>query len=157
MIITLLVQSFRVPEPCAWLSGARPAQGSTRTPIPPGEVFDDGVSCSLRENDGDDHAVETEGLTEDKNKDHSHEDSVLLSVCADTSVTNNTNCETCCEGGETASEARCEVLVSLSIDVLAISGDYKRRKSLIFNMLIFHFPPTCCLTLLLPNWNFIRL
>ena len=31
------------------------------------------------------------------------------------------------------------MLVSLSIDVLAISGDYKRRKSLIFNMLIFHF------------------
>lgn len=49
---------------------------------------------SLREDNGDDHAVETEGLTEDENKDHADEDGLLLGVGADTSVTNNTNSET---------------------------------------------------------------
>lgn len=48
---------------------------------------------SLREDDGNDHAVETESLTEDENKDHSDEDCLLLGVCAHTSVTDDTNSE----------------------------------------------------------------
>jgi len=48
----------------------------------------------LGEDDGNDEAIQTEGLTEDENKDHADEDGFLLSVCAHTSVTNNTNSET---------------------------------------------------------------
>lgn len=47
----------------------------------------------LGEDDSDDHAVETESLTEDKHKNHADEDSLLLSVGADTCITDNTNCE----------------------------------------------------------------
>jgi len=74
-------------------------------------------ACSLREDNGNDHAIETEGLTEDENKDHADEDSLLLSVGSNTSVTDNTNSETSCEGGETASETRGEVLISITIGV----------------------------------------
>ena len=82
--------------------------------------FDEGgkhPARSLREDDGDDHAIETEGLTEDENKDHADEDFLLLSVCADTSVTNNTNSETSCEGRKTASQTGGQVLVAISISV----------------------------------------
>ena len=52
---------------------------------------------SLREDDGNDHAIETEGLTEDENKNHANEDLLLLSVSSNTSITDNTNSETSCE------------------------------------------------------------
>ena len=48
---------------------------------------------SLREDDGDDHAIETEGLSENENEDHADEDSFLLSVCAHTCITNNSDSE----------------------------------------------------------------
>ena len=49
---------------------------------------------SLRENNGDNHTIETESLTEDKNQNHSDEDLLLLSVGTNTSITNNTNGKT---------------------------------------------------------------
>jgi hypothetical protein len=48
----------------------------------------------LGEDDGNDKAIETEGLTEDENKDHTDENGLLLCVGADTSITNDTNSET---------------------------------------------------------------
>lgn len=75
------------------------------------------LNSSLREDDGDDHTVETEGLTEDENKDHADEDGLLLSVGADTGITDDTNSETSSKGGETASQTRGEMLVSISIVV----------------------------------------
>lgn len=51
---------------------------------------------SLRQDDGDDHAIEAEGLTEDQNEDHADEDCFLLSVCAHSGVTNNANRESSC-------------------------------------------------------------
>ena len=77
--------------------------------------------CSLGEDDGDDHAVKAESLSEDENEDHSYEDCFLLRVRSDSSVTDNSNSETCCEGGEAASEARCEVLVSVSVLVEGVA------------------------------------
>lgn len=60
---------------------------------------------SLREDNGDDHAIEAEGLTEDEDEDHADEDFLLLSVGADTSVTDDTDSESSCKGRETASQA----------------------------------------------------
>ena len=82
------------------------------------------LSRSLRENNGDDHAVETEGLTEDENEDHADEDFLLLSVCADASITNNTNSETSCERWETASQAGGQMLVTISISVGDVLWEY---------------------------------
>ena len=73
---------------------------------------------SLRQDDGDDHAIETEGLSEDENEDHADEDLLLLGVGSNTGVTDDTNSETSCEGGETASQTGGEMLVSLGIRVV---------------------------------------
>ncbi len=78
-------------------------------------------ACSLREDNGDDHAIETEGLTEDENKNHADEDLLLLSVGSNTSVTDDTNSETSSEGGETASQTGGEVLVSIAIFVVDVA------------------------------------
>lgn len=51
------------------------------------------AASSLSEDDSDDHAIEAESLTENQNKNHADEDSLLLSVCADTSITNNSDSE----------------------------------------------------------------
>ena len=84
-------------------------------------------ACSLREDDGDDHAVQTEGLTEDKNKDHADEDGLLLSVGSHTSVTYDADSETSCEGGETANETGGEVSVTLAIAVRGVvRKDYNK-------------------------------
>jgi hypothetical protein len=48
----------------------------------------------LSKDDGDDEAIKSERLTEDEDQNHADEDSLLLSVRADTSVTDNTNSET---------------------------------------------------------------
>jgi hypothetical protein len=49
---------------------------------------------SLGEDDGHDHAIETQSLTEDENQDHADEDCLLLSIGADTSVTHDSDSET---------------------------------------------------------------
>lgn len=54
------------------------------------------AAYSLREDDGDDHAIKAESLTKDQDKNHADEDSLLLGVSADASVTNNSNCKTSC-------------------------------------------------------------
>jgi len=72
---------------------------------------------SLRQDDGNDHAIETEGLSEDENEDHADEDLLLLGVGSNTGVTDDTNSKASCEGGETASQTGGEVLVSLGIRV----------------------------------------
>lgn len=74
---------------------------------------------SLRQDDGDDHAIETEGLSEDENEDHADEDLLLLGVGSNTSITDDTNSETSSERGETASQTGGEVLISLGIRVVA--------------------------------------
>lgn len=82
------------------------------------------VRSSLGEDNGDDHAIEAERLTEDENKDHADEDFLLLSVGADTSITDDTNSETSCERGETASQTGGQVPVTTSISVVNISGEH---------------------------------
>lgn len=52
------------------------------------------LPCSLSEDDSNNESVKTEGFTEDEDQNHADEDSFLLSVCAHTSVTDNTNSET---------------------------------------------------------------
>ena len=54
------------------------------------------AAYSLREDDGYDHAIKAESLTEDQDKNHADEDCLLLSVGADTCITNNSNSETSC-------------------------------------------------------------
>lgn len=81
------------------------------------ELLSFDLCSSLGEDDGDDHAVETEGLTEDEDQNHADEDRLLLSVGSNTGVTDDTNGETSSEGGETASEAGGEVLVTLAVVV----------------------------------------
>ena len=49
---------------------------------------------SLREDDSHDHAIEAQGLAEDENQNHAHEDCFLLSVGADTCVTHDADSET---------------------------------------------------------------
>lgn len=51
-------------------------------------------SSAWGEDDGDNHSVETEGLSEDEDKNHTNEDLFLLSISSYTGVTYNTNCET---------------------------------------------------------------
>ena len=78
------------------------------------------INCgarSLRQDDGDDHAIETEGLSEDENEDHADEDLLLLGIGSNTCITDDTNSETSCERGETASQTGGEMLVSLGISV----------------------------------------
>lgn len=162
MIITLLVQSFRVREgpTSGWVVPAAgwdplplthssldarknklvnyepitltnalsdngaPYHSRSEESAPTSSLRQELILCSARslwENNGDDHAIETEGLTEDENEDHADEDLLLLSVGSDTSVTDNTNSETSSEGGETASQTGGEVLVSIAIFVAGIA------------------------------------
>lgn len=79
---------------------------------------------SLGEDDGDDHAIEAERLAEDENEDHADEDFVLLSVGADTCVTDDADGETGSEGGETAGQTRGQVLVTIAISVVEGSGQH---------------------------------
>ena len=75
------------------------------------------VRSSLREDNGDDHAIEAESLTEDEDEDHADEDFLLLSVGADTSVTDDTDSESSCKGRETASQAWGQVSIALAESV----------------------------------------
>ena len=54
------------------------------------------AAFSLREDDGHDHAIKAESLTKDQDKNQADEDSFLLGVSADASVTKNSNCKTSC-------------------------------------------------------------
>ena len=80
---------------------------------------------SLRQDNGDDHAIETEGLSEDENEDHADEDLLLLGIGSNTGITDDTNSETSCERGETASQTGGEMLVSLGISV-GVWVDYNK-------------------------------
>jgi len=94
---------------CAYLAGGGRSLGTPRG------------NRSLGEDDGDDHSVEAQGLREDENEDHSYEDCFLLRVRSDTRIADNSNSETCCQGGEAAREARREVLVSVSVLVEGVA------------------------------------
>lgn len=48
-------------------------------------------SSSLGEDNGDNQAVKTESLSEDKDQNHTNEDLALLGVCSDSCVTNDTD------------------------------------------------------------------
>ena len=76
------------------------------------------VRSSLGEDDGDDHAIEAERLTENEDENHADEDFLLLSVCADTSVTDDADGKTSCEGGEAASQTGGQVFVTIAISVI---------------------------------------
>lgn len=80
---------------------------------------------SLRQDDGDNHAIETEGLSEDENEDHADEDLLLLGVGSNTCITDDTNSKTSSERGETACQPGGEMLVSLAIGV-DIRIDYNK-------------------------------
>ena len=73
------------------------------------------------QNDGDNQTVQTEGLSEDENKNDSDVD-VLLGVGTDTGITSNTDAETGSEGWETAAETWGEVLVAVESTVLPLGG-----------------------------------
>jgi hypothetical protein len=77
--------------------------------------------CSLRvgEDDGDDKSVQTQGLTEDEDKDDSDED-IFLGGSAHTSVTGDTDSEACSQRGEAAAQARSEVLISSVVGVVVL-------------------------------------
>lgn len=71
--------------------GSRLSDGSSAK-----EISTQRAAFSLREDDGHDHAIKAESLTKDQDKNHADEDSLLLGVSADASVTNNSNCKTSC-------------------------------------------------------------
>ena len=52
------------------------------------------IPNSLSEDNGNNHTIKTEGLTEDKNQNHSDEDLFLLGICSDTCITDDSNTET---------------------------------------------------------------
>ena len=54
-------------------------------------------SLSVGEDDGDDKTIESEGLSENEDKDNSDED-IFLGVSTDTCVTCYSNSKTSCEG-----------------------------------------------------------
>ena len=45
--------------------------------------------------DSDNHSVKSESFSEDENKDHSHEDLLLLCIGSNSSVSYNSDGETC--------------------------------------------------------------
>jgi hypothetical protein len=49
---------------------------------------------SLSQDDGDNETIQTKGFGEDEDKDHTNEDSFLLSVSSNTCITNNSNSKT---------------------------------------------------------------
>jgi len=52
------------------------------------------VVTLLRQDQGHNQTVKTEGFSENKNEDHAHEESLLLAHSADTRITHDTNCHT---------------------------------------------------------------
>ena len=78
-------------------------------------------SAGHDEDDGDDEAVESERLSEDHHQDERNQN-ILLSVGADTSITHNTDSETCGERGKTAAKTRCELFVAESVVIGPFSG-----------------------------------
>jgi len=77
-----------------------------------------GVAGTGGNDETDDKTVQTEGLSEDKNEDHSDEETGLLGVGADTGITDNTDGETGSEGGHTDGKASTEVSEALVGGVL---------------------------------------
>jgi len=60
---------------------------------------------SVEQDDGHNHAVESNGLGENENEDHADEDTIGLGVGSNTSITSNTNSESGSEGAETAAKS----------------------------------------------------
>ena len=72
-----------------------------------------GEQSSEDHDDGNDESVQSNGLSENEDKDHSNEDSIGLGVGSDAGVAGNTNCEASSEGAESASKSSSEVHVSI--------------------------------------------
>lgn len=52
------------------------------------------INLSLRsEDEGDDETVEGECFSEDEDQNHAHKDFILLSICAYTSISYNSDCQ----------------------------------------------------------------
>jgi len=77
-----------------------------------------GVAGAGGDDEADNESVQTEGLGEDENQDHTDEEAGLLSVGTDTGVTDNTDSESGSEGGHTDGQASTEVSESLVGGVL---------------------------------------
>ena len=69
------------------------------------------------EDNGDDEAVQGEGLSEDHHQNERNQN-ILLSVRADTSITNDTNGETGGQRGKSAAKSRGKLLVAEGVVVL---------------------------------------
>lgn len=74
----------------------------------------------LRQDEGNNEAVETERLGENENEDHSDEERRLLSVGTDTGVADDSNRHTGRQAREPAGEARGEVRVTVEVRVLRL-------------------------------------
>jgi len=77
-----------------------------------------GVAGAGGDDEADNESVQTEGLGEDENQDHTDEEARLLGVGTDTGVTDNTDSESGSEGGHTDGQASTEVSESLVGGVL---------------------------------------
>jgi len=67
---------------------------------------------SLRENKSDDESVQSQGLSENQNKDHSDENGRLLGVCSDSSVSDNSNAQTGSQRWKSAAKSSSQVFIS---------------------------------------------
>ena len=81
-----------------------------------------GHRCSEDHDDGDDESVQTNGLSENEDEDHTNEDSIGLGIGSDTGITSDTNGQSSSEGAESASESSAKVLVSIGLLHLIIGG-----------------------------------
>ena len=87
------------------------------------------------ENNGDDEAVKSEGLSEDHHENERNQN-ILLSVGAHTSVTHNTDSEASGQGGKSTAETGGELLVAKGVVVLPLAS--------LHNVLVIGHGLHCC-------------
>lgn len=66
----------------------------------------------LRKNNTNDETIQTEGFGEDKNKNHGNEETVLLAVGTNTSISDDTNSKTRTQTTKTTGETGAKVGVA---------------------------------------------
>lgn len=87
------------------------------------DLADRGGGSSLGENERNDETVETQGFTENKNKNHTNVKGRLLTDGTNTGITNNTDGETSSKRGDTTSQTGGQVGETSKAGVFVFTRD----------------------------------